>query len=218
MTDQENGSQSSKEMHCEIAARPCPSSEEIEEQCRRIGMAGLYIAGEFQRALNWRPLLDIIRLFSVVDLNPQPTTSFTCTNSNIPNLEHQNSSVLSGKLDFHKSTAAPNALVKWFVVPIVFRVLSVNSHMDQTFLKASFRLMPGRRQVPSRVVPCQGINRTPPKHFVSTGFIFSYLFSHLCLIAFSIPCWRLSYRWSSTFLTGNWSLSSPLRAFAHTGV
>ncbi|VDK32232.1 unnamed protein product [Taenia asiatica] len=88
MTDQENGSQSSKEMHCEIAARPCPSPEEIEEQCRRIGMAGLYIA----------------------DLNPQPGTSFTSTNSNIPNPEHQNSSVLGGKSDFHKSAAAPNAL------------------------------------------------------------------------------------------------------------
>ncbi|KAL5969284.1 hypothetical protein TSMEX_002992 [Taenia solium] len=75
-------------MHCEIAARPCPSPEEIEEQCRRIGMAGLYIA----------------------DLNPQPGTSFTSTNSNIPNPEHQNLSVLGGKSDFHKSAAAPDAL------------------------------------------------------------------------------------------------------------
>ncbi|KAL5112942.1 Pecanex-like protein 1 [Taenia crassiceps] len=88
MTDQESGSRPSKEMNYEITARPSPSSEEIEEQCRRIGMAGLYIA----------------------DLSPQPGTSFTCTNSSTLNLEYQNAAIISGKLDFRKNTATLNAL------------------------------------------------------------------------------------------------------------
>ncbi|KAH9287024.1 Pecanex-like protein 1 [Echinococcus granulosus] len=87
MTEQENHSQSSKEMHCETVVRPNPSSEEIEEQCRRIGMAGLYIA----------------------DLNPQSGTSFAYANPNIPHLEHQDSSAQGRKSDFHKATPASNA-------------------------------------------------------------------------------------------------------------
>ncbi|VUZ55454.1 unnamed protein product [Hymenolepis diminuta] len=45
MNAQGNGSQISLEMPCESSKdRTCPSAEEIEEQCRRIGLFGLYLA------------------------------------------------------------------------------------------------------------------------------------------------------------------------------
>ncbi|KAM7532965.1 hypothetical protein Aperf_G00000125942 [Anoplocephala perfoliata] len=63
-----------------------PSAEEIEEQCRRIGMAGLYIA----------------------DLTPQPGTSFGCTNSNISRLEHPDSSTVDIKSETSEGYVTQN--------------------------------------------------------------------------------------------------------------